>query len=66
MHCLFAVLGDSLHTHFTWSSWIVATLAAFIEFPMGTEEKLEPAAVSYLGSHSSLITIAPSDQEIHH
>ena len=42
MHCLFAVLGESLHTHFTWSPWIRATLTSFIEFDKGTEEALEP------------------------
>ena len=53
MHCLFAVLGESIHTHFTWSPWIGATLTSFIEFEMGTEEALEPYRLSEMGLSSS-------------
>ena len=33
MHCLFALLGETLHTHFTCSGWIVCTLTSFIDCP---------------------------------
>jgi hypothetical protein len=53
MHCLFAVLGESIHTHFTWSPWIRATLTSFIEFDKGTEEALEPFLISNMGLSSA-------------
>ena len=50
MHCLFALLGESLHTHFAWRSWIYCTLISFIDCVDGTEEALEPCVLNLASS----------------
>ena len=50
MHCLFALLGETLHTHFTCSGWIVCTLTSFIDCPLGTETNLESIVASTMSA----------------
>ena len=48
-HCFFALLGGNLHPMFTYNNWIIMSLDASIDLPMGTEELLEPGAISSFG-----------------
>ena len=55
LHCLFALLGNTLHPMFRLNNWIIAVMGAFTSFPIGTEDILEPISLSEMGSDQDFL-----------
>ena len=51
-HCLFAVLGETLHPYFTSSGWLISVLTSFVQLDEGSETEIEPIFLSALEANA--------------